>query len=316
MPLQSNDHSILFHEKTITDLKFHPDGDVFFSASKDSTAAIINLDGKVLGSYEKHKGAISTITCAGNSLITAGLDLLLVNWDVITGTPLNTIHTESIVRGLDFSDKIYVCTDDSMNKETFAGFVDLNTNQIHKICSLADPATKVFKNGNFLIISSVSGSIYKVDLRNQQIIQDSKIHKSKITDMKPSACRSFFVTSSSDTTALIIDSESFEIKKKFNCEEPINSACIFGTNDKVVCVGGINAREVTVTQSNKGSFDSNFFDIVTQQKIGSYTTHFGTLNTVDVHPQCSHYISGGEDGSIHLVRIGDDFLKAPFTSFE
>lgn len=315
MPSQSNNRSILFHEKTITDLKFHPDGDVFYSASKDFTAAIINLDGKVLGSFEEHKGAISTITCSGNSFITAGLDSLLIHWDSITGASLSSIPTDSIVRGLDFTDQVYICTDNSMNKETFAGFFDLRMKEIQKICTLSDPATKIFQNGNFLIISSVSGKIYKIDLRNRTIIQEAKIHQAKIMDMKPSACRTFFITSSSDSTALIIDSDSFAAKKKFDCEEPINSACIFGTNDKVVCVGGINARDVTVTQS-KGSFDTNFFDIVTEEKVGVYSTHFGTINAVDVHPQCTHYISGGEDGSVHLVHMGEDFLKAPFTLFD
>ena len=315
MPQQSSDRSILFHEKTITDLKFHPDGDVFFASSKDSTASIISLNGSVLGSYEKHEGAISTIACARNSLVTAGLDMLLIHWNIVTGNPISSIPTDALIRGLDFAEQLYVCTDNSMNKETFVGFVDLNTNEIHKITSLNDPATRVFKYDNCLIVSSVSGKIYKVDLRNKQIVQEAKVHQSKITDMKPSTCRSFFITCSSDSTAQIIDSDTFDSKKNFDCEEPINSACIFSTNDKVVCVGGINARDVTTTQS-KGAFDTNFFDIVTQQKVGFYSSHFGTINAVDVHPLCTHYVSGGEDGSVHLVQMGDDFFKAPFTSFE
>lgn len=315
MVQQSSDRSILFHEKTITDLKFHPDGDVFFASSKDSTASIINLEGKVLGSFEKHKGAISTIACSRNNLITAGLDMQVIQWDVITGNPLNLISSESLVRGLDFTDQIFVCTDNSMNKETFVGFIDPKTNEIHKLLILDDPTTRIFKYDNFLIVSTVSGNLYKVDLRNNQVIKKVKVHQSRIMDMKPSACRSFFVTCSNDSTALVVDSDTLEIKKKFDCEDPINSASIFSTNDKVVCVGGINARDVTLTQS-KGSFDTNFFDIVTQKKVGFYSTHFGTINAVDVHPLCTHYISGGEDGSIHLVQMGDDFFKAPFTILE
>lgn len=312
--MKSVKQSILFHERPITDLKFHEDGDVFFASSKDASASMMNLEGKVLGSFDKHEGAISTIASHGNVLTTAGLDLTLIQWDVLTGCPISSIPTDSVIRGLHFIDQIYFCTDDSMNKRSFVGMYDPRVGKAGTIIFLNDPSTKIFKYDNYLIISMVNGTVCKLDLRTNKMIQDIKIHQARITDMRPSACSSFFITSSSDSSASIIDSDTFATKKKFDTEEPINSACIFSTNDKVLCVGGINARDVTTTRG-KSSFDTSFFDIVTQQKIGSYTTHFGTINSVDVHPGCTHYISGGEDGSVCLVRLGSDFLAAPFTNF-
>ncbi|ELA41441.1 uncharacterized protein VICG_01546 [Vittaforma corneae ATCC 50505] len=310
--MQSTKQSIFFHERPITDLKFHRDGDIFFTASKDCSASMINLEGKILGSFDKHSGAISTIDSFQNTFLTAGTDLLLVKWDILTGSIESTIYCDAVVRGIDFGEQIYFCTDNSMSKEAFVGMVDPKTNALHRIISLFEPSSKIFKIDNSIIFSTTNGKVCKLDLRNQRIIQETKVHQSKITDMKPSACRSFFVTSSMDSSAKIIDTETFIVKKRFDSEEPINSVAVFNTNDIIVCVGGINARDVTATRG-KSSFDTNFFDIVTQQKIGYFTTHFGTINAIDVHPQSTHYISGGEDSSVCLVKLGMDFKEAPFT---
>lgn len=307
--------SIYIHTKPITDLKFHNDGDVFFACSKDATASIVNLKGKVLGTFLKHSGAISTLESNNNNLITAGLDLNIINWDVITGNPISSVSSESFVRGLDYSDQIYFCTDDSMNKDSFVGFYDTRTDNIVKMFNSNDPLSNLFKYQNFIIMSSFNGNIYKLDLRNNQIVQDLNIHHGKIAGLKTSSCKSFFITASEDSTSKIIDSETFLTKKIFESEDPVNSSCIFNTNDKVICAGGINARDVTTTKG-KGTFETNFYDIVTQDKIGSFHTHFGTINSLDVHPLGTHYISGGEDALICLVELGCDFHNANFTKFD
>lgn len=314
MTEQSSSQSILIHSRPVTDLKFHPDGDVFYASSKDSTASITNIEGKFLGNFVKHEGSISTLDCKDNSLFTASTDLLMIEWDVLTGKPKAQFNIDGVVRGIDYLDNAYFCTDNSMNKEIVLGYIDPRASSVTRLATLSDPCKKIFKKDDYLIFSTNTGHIYKFDTRNNSVVQDKKVHNMQITDTKPSRCRSFFITSSSDSTAKIIDSETFDVMKKFDCEEPINSACIFGTNDKVICVGGINARDVTTT-AGKSSFETNFFDIVTAQKIGSYTTHFGTINAVDVHPQGTHYISAGEDGSISLVKMGSDFENAPFTKF-
>lgn len=313
--MKSTTQSILFHERTITDLKFHPDGDVFFASSKDCNASMINLNGKILGSFEKHGGAISTLTVNGDNLLTAAMDLSFIMWDIFTGNVVNNISISSVVRGIDFTDSIYFCTDHSMNRECFIGQYDPRTNATNKLCSSNSSTTSLFKHKDYLIFSTVDGSIHKLDLRTNNLIQKANIHKEKITTLSPSACRSFFVSCSGDCSVKIIDSEKFTQMKKFDCDEPINAACITRTNDKLFAVGGIAARDVTTTRGN-GLFDTNVFDVVTGDKVGTYMTHFGTINAIDVHPQSTHYVSGGEDGSVCIVRLGDDFYSAPFTNFK
>lgn len=310
--MESEKQSILFHERPITDLKFHRDGDIFFASSKDASASIINLQGRILGTFDKHKGAISTLGPFQNKLATAGADLALISWDVLTGREEKSVETQGVVRGVDYDKEIYICTDGSMNMEPYVGMIDPRVGQIDKLVKGSDPGSGLFKTGHQIIFSATNGKICKLDLRNREIVDECKIHQAKITDIKPSACRGYFITTSADCTGKIVDTKTFTVKKRFDSEDPINSGAIFSTNDKAVCVGGINARDVTVTQG-KSSFETQFFDIVTQKKIGSFTTHFGTINAVDVHPVLEYYVSGGEDGSICIVKLGDDFRKAPFT---
>lgn len=312
--IESTKQSILFHKRTITDLKFHPDGDVFFAASKDTSASMVNMDGQIVGSFEKHEGAISILQPFGNELLTCGMDLKVLRWDVLTGATSGQYNINAVVRGIDFSNEIYFCTDNSMDCESFIGMIDSRSGKHKKLCALQIPPTKLFRQDEYIIFADISGRVNKYDIRNNKIILNSKVHQYKITSIKPSACRSFFVSSSEDLTAKIIDSDTFAQKRKFECDEPVNSAFIFPTNDIVVAAGGINARDVTTTKG-KGTFDTIFFDVVTQEKVGLFRTHFGTINAIDVHPQSKYYCSGGEDGSICLIKLGDDFRNAPFTKF-
>lgn len=312
--MESVKQSILFHNRPITEVKFHPDGDVFFASSKDTTATMMNLDGQLLGSFEQHEGAITTLDAIDNTLVTSGLDLRILRWDILKGVVQGEYKVDSVVRGIDLRGQGVFCTDKSMNKESFVGMIDLRSNKYTKILPLKVSSTKTYKHGDCVVFSDVDGCVSKIDLRNNQIISTQRIHQSRITNIRPSFCRSFFVTSSDDFSVKIVDFETLAIKKKFECEEPINCACISSGNNILVAVGGINARDVTTTKG-KGTFDTYFYDVVTRKKIGSYKTHFGTINSVDIHPRTQCYCSGGEDGSVCLVKFGGDFLKAPFTSF-
>lgn len=312
--MESKSRQIACHTKAITDIKFHQDGDVYFASSKDSKASMLNLEGDVLGIFDKHDGSLSTLFPKDNFLCTAGLDLQLLVWDVITGKLVNNTCSFSVVRGLFFDDSIYFSTDHSMNKECYIGLYDIRSNNINNLCSSKFSTTRLFRYNDYLIFSTTNGRLCKLDLRTNNIIEEVIMHKSKITNIRPSFCKSFFVTSSTDCSVKIVDSEKLTEIKRFDCEEPINCACITRLNDKLFTVGGIDARDVTTT-GGKTSFDTNVYDVVTTDKIGSYATHFGTINTIDVNPQSTHYVSGGEDGFICAVEFGDDFFSAPFTRF-
>lgn len=58
------------HERPITYLKYSPDGDVFFSASKDTTPTMWRADtGERIGVFIGHSGAVSQLDITSAELL-------------------------------------------------------------------------------------------------------------------------------------------------------------------------------------------------------------------------------------------------------
>lgn len=146
-------------------------------------------------------------------------------------------------------------------------------------------------------------------MKINEVLMTNKIHNSKINEIKESPCSNYYV-SSNDATSKIFDKNLNEIKV-FQSSEPVNSSSVFPENNIVVNVGGISARDVTLTRG-KRKFYVNF-DIVKEERMGFYSTHFGTINTADVSRNSTYFASGGEDGIIIMIKMGNDFYKATFT---
>lgn len=314
--------SVKCHERPITEVRFNRDGDLIFTAGKDSCATLLRTDGAAVGEYRRHEGSIFSIAVDRESscLVTGSADQSIVLWDVCTGGVRTHVSTNCVVKGLDFFEdgrQCVTCNDDSMNKIPSIGIFDLRTRGVEKVFTPTSTPTRVLLDSSerFVVYSDSDGYVSKVDIRNSKGVQNTKVHSSKINNIRPSRCRSFFVTASSDSQSKIVDFADLSVQKTFSCEEPVNCAVVFNTNDKAACVGGINARDVTTTKG-KSSFDASFFDVVTEEKIGSYSTHFGTINAVDVHPGGRMYCSGGEEGTLSILQFGQDFFKARFTRLD
>lgn len=313
--------NIKCHERPMTDARFNMDGDLVFTAGKDSRATLLRVDGEVLGEYRRHEGSIFSLVVdrASEHLVTGSADQTVILWDVCTGNMKSQVEIGSVVKGLDFFEsgqQCIVCGDDLMGKSPVIGTFDLRTNAMQNPFMPSSVPTKVLLQASedSVVYSDTNGSVSTVDLRISRAVQTSKIHTSKINNIRSSRCRSFFISASNDSQAKIVDFDDLSVLKTFACEEPINCAAMFNANDKAICVGGINARDVTTTKG-KSSFDANFFDIVTCEKVGAYSTHFGTINVVDVHPGGKMYCSGGEEGTLSILAFGKDFSGAKFTRF-
>ncbi|WUR04198.1 eukaryotic translation initiation factor 3 subunit I (EIF3I) [Vairimorpha necatrix] len=309
------------HERPITDLKFNKDGDLIFTSSKDSTCNVLYTDGTPLGSFSGHDGSIFSFSLSDNSqfLLTGSADQSVVQWDIEKGLKINQEQIKSVIKATDNfkNENLFIIgCDGSMGKDKCILLYDCRSKESNKLISLDTNPTGILidYSQNNVLISNDDGSICQLDLRNNLIINKAQVHTSKITKIKPSACRTFLVSSSIDSQAKIVDMANLNTIKTFVCEEPINCSVIFGTNDKIICVGGINARDVTQSKG-KNKFDTKFFDVVTTEQIGFYTTHYGTINCVDVNTDGTMYCSGGETGLLSVVNFGEDFYNSGFTNF-
>ena len=306
-------YQIGINQKPIKEIKYNSDGDLIFGCGVDDITVMINQHGNVLGTFERGGSAVNSLCPLDFTLITGSSDSILSTWDIVTGQLKTTHNTDSIVRSIDNDGEvIYFLSDNSMNIKGYIGRLDQRVGMIEKLFYPENNSVKGFFYKKYFIFGDIAGKINKYDFSQNQIVEYKQVHYSKITSVKPSFCKTFFVSSSFDSTMKIIDSDSFTVKKKFKTEEPMNTASIFPENTILVSGGGINARDVTITKG-KSTFDTNFYDIITTQKIGFYNTHSGPINSIDISPDGSQIVTGGEDGKIVLINMGNDFNTAPFT---
>lgn len=305
--------NLTLHNRPISNVRFNYDNDLLFASSFDSVVSMWDRNGKLKGTFDGHKGAITCMDQYDDYLLTGGSDLCIFLWDILTGRQKINFSFKSSVKSVNLTDQILlICCDDSFNNKPSINIYDCRTGTL--IFSKPDNyivTSSVIKN-NFCIFGDSEGNIRKFDLKSNSEVQKFKLHHSKINEIKKSPCGKYFISSSNDATSKIFNFDLKEIKS-FQSTEPINSSAVFPENNILVNVGGISARDVTLTKG-KRKFDVNFFDIVKEDRVGFYSTHFGTINAVDVARDGKCFVSGGEDGIIVLVEMGDDFDQSYFTS--
>lgn len=115
--------------------------------------------------------------------------------------------------------------------------------------------------------------------------------------MQMSPDKTYFITSSKDKVAKILDVQTLQVLKTFPTDTPLNSASLTPKKDFVILGGGQEARDVTTTSSRQGKFEARFYHKIFEDEIGRVRGHFGPLNTIAVHPAGTAYASGTSHSS-------------------
>lgn len=305
--------NLTLHSRPISDIRFNYDNDLLFACSLDSVVSIWDKTGKLKGTCEGHKGAINCMDQVEDQLLTGGSDRSAILWDISTGKRKIQFDFKSTVKAVNISDRlVFICSDDSFNNKPSLNIYDVTSGEhVHEALSDYIVSSSIICD-RFYIFGDTEGYIRKFDLKTHTEIQKQKLHHAKVNEIKKSPCGKYYISSSNDATSKIFNSDLKEIKS-FQATEPINSSAVFPENNILVNVGGISARDVTLTKG-KRKFDVNFFDIVKEERVGFYSTHFGTINAVDVARDGKSFASGGEDGIIVIVEMGEDFKPSFFTA--
>jgi translation initiation factor 3 subunit I len=83
-----------------------------------------------------------------------------------------------------------------------------------------------------------------------------KEHTETITDMQFSRDQSHFITSSKDHSAIIWETETLVVLKKFVPGRPVNSAAMSPTCPHIMLGGGQDAMSVTTTSAKQEKFET------------------------------------------------------------
>lgn len=312
--VESAQINLTLHTRPITRVQYNYDGDLVFASSLDSIISLWDTEGNIKGTYNGHQGAVTCMEQMGESLLTGSSDRSVILWDTLTGKQRYSMPFKSTVKSVNLSDgNMLISCDDSYNNKPTFNFFDLRSNALVFNLNFDFIITSSILKESLCIFGDAEGNVNKFDLKSNKVLLKTKLHNSKVNEITQSPCSKYFISSSTDATSKIFDSNLKEIKS-FQSTEPVNSSAIFPENNILVNVGGISARDVTLTRG-KRKFDVNFYDIVGEERVGFYSPHFGTINTVDVSRDGKSFISGGEDGIIVMIKLGDDFTSAPFTNF-
>jgi translation initiation factor 3 subunit I len=327
---------LMGHERSLTQMKYNKEGDLLFSVSKDSSASIwYASNGERLGTLEGHIGTIWSIDVDSKTILcaTGSADLSIRLWKVETGECVFKYDMPTPVRRVAFSpdnSKLLAVTDQVMGHKGTITVFDINydnglSNQNPDpllVIRTREDATKVVvagwsNNGEYIIAGHEDGHVSKYDGKTGEFIQTVKAHgihnEEKvvaITDIQ--FCpedRSYFITSSKDKCAVLIDVETFDIMKVYKADAPMNTAAITPKKNFVILGGGQEARNVTTTSENQGKFEARFYHKIFTDEIGRVKGHFGPLNTVAVHPDGIGYSSGGEDGFIRVHYFDKSYFN-------
>ncbi|KAH9386829.1 translation initiation factor 3 subunit I [Nematocida major] len=322
-PLRS--FSLRHHKRPLKTVKFNPDGDLLFSSCAEGALVAWRVsNGEKLSLYEGHTGAIMgfDINKEGTLLVSAGADSVSNVYDIETAKRIHSFDTVVKTRDVAFtadSRRVVLCTDSVIGEKPKMWVFDaVSGEMIRQVVTPTMPLAIRTTLDNRIVYGDTEGNVALIDERTFQEVSSKKVHQAKITSLAPSFCNTYFVTASSDFKSKIIRTDRNEVSfvREFLSDSPNNTARVFPDNRILVSAGGVDARYVT-TSTGQGNFNIEFFDCATSKLIGYYKTHFGTVNTLDVHPTGQAMASGGEDGVLHLVKMDDPaFINAPFVPVE
>ncbi|XP_073961444.1 eukaryotic translation initiation factor 3 subunit I-like [Choristoneura fumiferana] len=285
------------HERAITQIKYNREGDLLFSAAKDSKPNVWwSLNGERLGTFNGHGGVVWCLDVDWQTinLITGGGDSSCRLWDLETGKNIATVKTNSSVRTCNFS---YSANDAAYTTDKAMGHP----------CEVS--AQRTWHRAYSVSSNKYNNYFY---LQTGKKIHSIKEHTRQINDMQLSSDGTMFITASKDQTAKLFDTSSLELLKEYKTERPVNSAALSPILDHVVLGGGQDAMEVTTTSTRQGKFDARFFHLVFEEEFGRVKGHFGPINSLAFHPDGRSYASGGEDGYVRVQSFDQSYFDYTF----
>ncbi|CAD1810160.1 Eukaryotic translation initiation factor 3 subunit I [Candida parapsilosis] len=331
---------LMGHERSLTQVKYNREGDLLFSVAKDNAASIwYSSNGERLGTLEGHNGVIWSIDVDPETELcaTGGGDLAIKLWKVETGECVYTWNSPSPVRRVAFSpdgSKLLAIADQVMGHVGTISVYDLNRDPSTLTQQNENPALVIEReedgskatvagwsgDGKYIIAGHNDGFVSKYDAETGELvkkIQAHGIHNEEkivsVTDIQfAPEDKSYFITSSKDKCATLIDVDTFEILKVYKADAPMNTAAITPLKDFVILGGGQEARNVTTTAESQGKFEARFYHKIFEEEIGRVKGHFGPLNTIAVHPDGTGYSSGGEDGFIRVHMFDKSYIDFLF----
>jgi translation initiation factor 3 subunit I len=334
------------HSRPIKDVKFSKAGDLLFTGSIDRLLSIWTTEtGERIGTFTQ-SAAVSNFCVTKDSrfIVSGDTTGTIYLWDVYAGKKIREFEGDPTmsIKSIDLSnsdEKVsFVFSGRSKTSKSY-----VETYKMIDLLTLSDPeslkksvenviesSTSKFTSAKFseinkkFFISKEDGSMDLFDINDKKTVMTKKFHEDTIIDFDLSPIHDVFITASRDGKSHVISSDNFEIINTFLPEKPTRNlnACKISpnfllkdesNNNKIkfnfMIAGGQESKDVTTTHTNAGGFEVMFYNIMYREEIGSVSGHFGPVNTLAFSGDGKCFASGGEDATIRLYRLTDDFFS-------
>ncbi|KAM7534202.1 hypothetical protein Aperf_G00000104962 [Anoplocephala perfoliata] len=311
------------HERPITQIIYNKDGDLIFTAGKNTTANVwFSQNGERLGSFNGHNGVIWSLDVdwTSSKLTSGSGDSTLKLWDISNGKEITSITQHASVRvcKFSFSGNLVLCVVETF-KDNLGEVRVIDTREKNQMngdkCHYSLSCSDKVRIGagiwgdleDTVIVGKDNGDIDVIELRKSSSVKTIKAHTGIITDMQKHADGTMFITASKDHTAKLFGIYDFDCVRTYAAERPVNSAAISPNRPHVLLGGGQEAHDVTVTATQSGKFDAKFYHLIYAEEFGRVKGHFGPINSVAFNPDCSGFATGGEDAYVRLHTFDPDY---------
>lgn len=317
-------YALVTHTRPITRVLFNRDGDLLFTASRDTQICIWSTASVTLiGGYTEHSGWVCDLDVDFESKVclSGAADSTAHLWDIKSGEKIMQWQAKSAVRSVSISrdGKLgLLATDSKLGYRSCFMVVSLDKKQETIISPMETDAPALYCRwgyGSVFYVGYQDGQVSSWDAKSMMMLQTTRICDMEITDLQMSWDWTHFIVSSKDKCARVV-SLDLEVIKLFETERPVNSAALCPIKNHVMLGGGQDAGAVT-TSSSSGKFDLRMFHKVFVQEIARVKDlHFGPINTISVHPDNLMFATGGEEGKVMLCLLDSEYLDFKLNEFD
>eukprot|EP00922_Rhytidocystis_sp_ex-Travisia-forbesii_P054613 GHVS01080927.1.p1 GENE.GHVS01080927.1~~GHVS01080927.1.p1 ORF type:complete len:340 (-),score=30.84 GHVS01080927.1:94-1113(-) len=330
------------HSRPITCVMFNTDGDLLFTAAKDTRLQVWRSeDCKRIGTYDCGKGVVWAfdVTKDCQRIIAASADQKILIFDVETGTLIDDIKEEGPCKFVEWCQR-----PDNQTKFVLAhsnfGTMALQAIKAYECGAEGEyrrkwvqrdyesPVTQVHwgpfdetiischEDGNMHVWCAETGELLLEGDRGVSGLG----HKGSCTCCSFNEDRTLMLTCSKNGNAKLWDTAEWKERKNYVTDRPLNACAISplykAKGDRQRCHillgGGQEAQDVTTTSASEGKFQALLYNMVFCEHIGGVKGHFGPINSMAWCPDGAGYCSGGEDGYVRMYRFDDDYFSSKY----
>ena len=180
--------------------------------------------------------------------------------------------------------------------------------KIKKIFNFDDTLTQASYGylNKTLYLSTAKGKMMIVDINTEEKLLEEKVHPGHpIFSFSFSKDFSMLASCGKDGKCKLLHPDTLEVLKIYDKQAPCRCAAFnplldMEDTDKyhILIGGGQDARDVTTTAEQAGSFESRLYHIIFEEEMAQIKGHFGPVHSLVICPDGRGFVTASEDGTV------------------